>query len=767
MIVVKMVICSGVMYSYYLLFLRNKKFHYYNRFYLLFATALSVVLPFIKIPVFIQHQDRPGHLFYQSLDIIQVDQWEQEIVNETSNFFDTWFTLTNGIVTVYLTVALSLCYIFFRSLCYIRKLRRTYPLKIIQDLNFYNTDEEGTPFSFFKSIFWNRNIELTGKEGQQIFRHELFHVTQKHSVDTLFVELIRIVCWFNPFFHLIKKELKAIHEFLADEFAVRKYNQYDYAELLILQCMQTKNNRLTHPFFQNHIKRRIAMITKNPNKKYSYWTRLLVLPLSIFLFFAFAIYAQHTNAVEEGLPNNVLVEPLTVIIDAGHGGRDHGVKNEQGIMEKDLTLAIAKKIKEHASAYGIKIIMTREDDVYPELQERTELADQEKADLLISIHVMANPNSTSANGFELYITGKNNKTVESSKKLGTAIASRISSFYKVSALKQRNPKHVWMLDKVSCPAVLIECGHLTNDNDLSFVLKTENQEKIARSILEGIVNYQQSSGITSVIGSSTGKQSIPDLQNESERNDLIRHLIKTLRYPKSAHAVNQQDSLFFSYRIDENGNASGTEFYETLPSFKPDQYYEIVIAALPSDFTSVTGEKIKFTETNRKDVFISEVKRSLDVFGQNKKLPSKKVGKYLYKVSFKIQNVKDENDLSFSLTSKSHNSDTIPQEYSVTFTKVENPPSFPGGDTAWINYLIKNLRYPDEAIKKKVSGTVIVQFIIDEKGNITDIEAIKGPKELRAESERIIKESGKWIPGRQNNRTVKAYYNQPIVFKTE
>ena len=92
----------------------------------------------------------------------------------------------------------------------------------IDHIYFINTEEPGTPFSFFKWLFWNNKIELNSEEGQQIFRHELFHIEQKHSWDIIFMEMISIVFWINPFFYLIKKEIKTIHEFFADEFATNR-----------------------------------------------------------------------------------------------------------------------------------------------------------------------------------------------------------------------------------------------------------------------------------------------------------------------------------------------------------------------------------------------------------------------------------------------------------------------------------------------------------------------------------------------------------------
>ncbi|HWK02067.1 MAG TPA: energy transducer TonB [Puia sp.] len=109
------------------------------------------------------------------------------------------------------------------------------------------------------------------------------------------------------------------------------------------------------------------------------------------------------------------------------------------------------------------------------------------------------------------------------------------------------------------------------------------------------------------------------------------------------------------------------------------------------------------------------------------------------------------------------------EDYDKTFTKVEIESEYPGGTAAWQRYLNKNFRYPDEAVNNEVQGTIVVQFIVDKEGNVSDVQAISGPTEggLRDEAVRVIKKSGKWTPAVQNGRQVKSYKKQPIVFKLE
>lgn len=88
---------------------------------------------------------------------------------------------------------------------------------------------------------------------------------------------------------------------------------------------------------------------------------------------------------------------------------------------------------------------------------------------------------------------------------------------------------------------------------------------------------------------------------------------------------------------------------------------------------------------------------------------------------------------------------------------VEIESAYPGGIEAWRRYLGKTLRYPEAAIETRIEGTVVVQFIVDNNGRVSEVVAISGPDELREEAERVIRRSGKWSAAIQNGRPVKSY----------
>lgn len=109
------------------------------------------------------------------------------------------------------------------------------------------------------------------------------------------------------------------------------------------------------------------------------------------------------------------------------------------------------------------------------------------------------------------------------------------------------------------------------------------------------------------------------------------------------------------------------------------------------------------------------------------------------------------------------------EEEPEIFTKVEIDAQYPGGTPAWARFLNKHLanNYPPDAVDKGIEGRVEIRFIVDTLGNVSNVEAVSGPKELWDAAIKVIKKSGKWEPAIQNGKHVKAYKRQPIIFKLD
>ena len=476
----KVIMCSGILYGYYYLALRNKIFHRWNRFFLLASIVLALAVPLMKINI-----QKPGADKGTVVRMLQTINNGDDIIIEYSRSNGLQLSSGNIIGTGYLLISGLFLSFFLLALYKIFRLKKKYPGTRLNRINFISTDAKGTPFSFFNSIFWNNAIDLQSRQGHQIFNHEIAHVREKHSYDKVFVNVVLLFFWINPFFWLMQKELSMIHEFIADKEALDD-DINAFAEMVLQTVYPGQHFSMTNNFFHSPLKRRLTMFTKNKNPEVSYASRLLVLPLAAVVFFAFTLKMKTTTS------NHYSGKKITVVIDAGHGGSDDGVI-ENNIKEKDLNLSIAKEIKELNKNENLNIILSRSGDELMTVKDRTKFAAENKADLFVSVHMDAEENKNAHSGLNIFIPKDDNAYLKESKLLGSAIVESFKNKYQlqVNDYLQQREQGIWVLKANQYPSVLIETGFITTQTDLDYVAKPENQQTIAENILKGIEKYAE------------------------------------------------------------------------------------------------------------------------------------------------------------------------------------------------------------------------------------------------------------------------------------
>lgn len=162
-----------------------------------------------------------------------------------------------------------------------------------------------------------------------------------------------------------------------------------------------------------------------------------------------------------------------LVIDVSHGGKDYGAVN-QNLLEKDIVLEIAKKIKELNTNDDIEIILNREKDEFISLSDRAEFINKLSPDYVISLHLNSYVEEDK-NGFEIIYGGNNLDSEELAKKLYENINFSKSEIKKID---------FYLLKNVQAPMSFLELGYLSNQKDREYITSEKGQNEIAESILK-------------------------------------------------------------------------------------------------------------------------------------------------------------------------------------------------------------------------------------------------------------------------------------------
>ncbi len=176
---------------------------------------------------------------------------------------------------------------------------------------------------------------------------------------------------------------------------------------------------------------------------------------------------------------------LIIAIDAGHGGTELGAIGCLNDNEKDVNLEISKILKEKLETNGANVIMTREDDSFVGLNDRVEIANKNNAQIFISIHNNALPDSAAhlkSTGSEAYYFYPQSK--ELAKDVVEALAKETG--FKNNGAKAQS---FAVVRNTNCPAILVEVGYIINPEDNAKLIDKDYQNKIAEAILHGLENY--------------------------------------------------------------------------------------------------------------------------------------------------------------------------------------------------------------------------------------------------------------------------------------
>lgn len=280
----------------YYVFLRKETFFTYNRLYLLVTLCISFIIPFLKIPLL--QTAAPAIAFGTFLPEVIIGSSNigsnALLANSSEGFQIPWLVLY--VIGAVFSVAILGSKIYKLTKLFIHKK---------QGSRVIHVPGSKVAFTLFNYIFIGEEIDTLSRK--QILRHEHVHVKQRHTWDLAFLEILRIVMWFNPLVYMFQKQLSILHEYLADKSAVQSVTKKEYYEELLNASFGTSTISFTNTFFnQSLIKKRIIMLQKSKSKKVDLVKYALIIPMLLGMLFYVSCSDDNGSLLEEDSKTEVM-----------------------------------------------------------------------------------------------------------------------------------------------------------------------------------------------------------------------------------------------------------------------------------------------------------------------------------------------------------------------------------------------------------------------------------------------------------------------------
>lgn len=264
----------ALFYAAYYLLLRRETYYQLNRAYLLGSSLLAFIIPLLQLG-FLKPAAVQASITQTANDVI-VTPFAAHPMEKAAPALAA-LPVVNYYVLIYIIVAVILTAGFTIRIIQLIRLSKKGKHTQVTNFKIIEIDEDDQAFSFFNYLFIGK--KLTNSD--TVIRHEIVHIEQRHSLDIIYLELLKIICWFNPFIYLLKYSIKEIHEFIADSRVSATGEDVDaYTDFLISNAYGLTEVSLANNFFnKNLLKTRIIMLHQKRSGNLARFKYLVALPL--------------------------------------------------------------------------------------------------------------------------------------------------------------------------------------------------------------------------------------------------------------------------------------------------------------------------------------------------------------------------------------------------------------------------------------------------------------------------------------------------------
>lgn len=675
--VIKAAITLALLYSCFFLFLSKETFHRFNRCMLVGIMLVSLVMPMFHFTT--EHPTTLNEEVYQMQNYIQHDTAPIIVTAQQAQGITwiqalTWIYMAGVVLMLILTLVQATSLIRFMS----SGVRHT----DTQGNTVILHNNDVPPFSIFRYIVMS--VKDYESCRQYILTHEQEHIRLGHTYDLLLLQGMKTLMWFNPFIWFLSRDLKAVHEYEADQAVINQgIDAKSYQQLLVMKVVGNRLQPFTNNLNHGSLKKRIVMMYQKPSNRWLMLKALCAIPVAALTINTFATPIE-TDPVED------MVKTLeTTNVPAFNEVKETLLppteETAKAVIDDNAPFAIHPVKDQHGRIIGFSHEGEPAAGDFACTAEYVFIDGRQATEAELRNYKTLLANST----FEMLKTEKGTAKYNYKDKHGIIVIHTQDA----SAAPDDNE-----------PLVLV------NDVEINLPvdIKTITNETIAEAL--GI-QKDDIEGITVLIDNAA-----TTIFGERGKNGVV-----DIKVVKSA-------------------------FLNRLPGIQKNE-----------DGTySINGRKVQKILVNGKEFF--------KALSDDQETPT-------------IQNAIHDDPI---------------------FEVVEEPAQYPGGQAALMQFLAQNIRYPKISAENGVQGRVIVQFVVEKDGSLSNFAVVKKsgdiitknaqsgitvnalgsateeskvPQEafdaLNAEAVRVLREMPKWIPAKQRGQEVRMRYTLPITFRLQ
>lgn len=671
--VIKAAITLALLYSCFFLFLSKETFHRFNRCMLVGIMLVSLVMPLFHFTT--EHPTALNEEVYIVQNYIEHDTTPIIVTAQQAQGITwiqalTWIYMAGVVLMLILTLvqAISLC----RFMCSGVRHTDTQGNTVI----LHNNDVP--PFSIFRYIVMS--VKDYESSRQYILTHEQEHIRLGHTYDLLLLQGMKTLMWFNPFIWFLSRDLKAVHEYEADQAVINQgIDAKSYQQLLVMKVVGNRLQPFTNNLNHGSLKKRIVMMYQKPSNRWLMLKALCAIPVAALTINTFATPIE-TDPVED------MVKTLeTTSVPTINEVKENVLTTVESVDE--TTFAIHPVADQYGRITGFTHEGKPADGYFECTAEYVFINGRQATEAELRNYKTLLANST----FEMV------KTVNGTAKYNYKDKHGIIVIHTQEASAAPDDNN---------PLVIVNGIEI----NLPVDIKTLTGETIAKALnikeddVESITVLKDAAA-TAIYG-------------ERGKNGVIEIKVKSAFLNKLPGVQQNEDGSY-----------------------------------------TINGRKVQKILVNGKEYFkaLSDGQEKLAI--EDAEIPT-------------IQNAIHDDPI---------------------FDIVEEPAQYPGGQGALMQYLAQNIRYPKISAENGVQGRVLVQFVIEKDGSLSNFKIVKDakpvsdgitvnaqgttaegndiPKEaygaLNIEALRVLRGMPNWTPAKQRGQVVRMRYTLPVTFRLQ